>query len=59
MQNWPRSNLDGLVMFWPNASDLEASLCEKIIGPGSGRMYNSVYRYREMATHTTVSPNAG
>ena len=59
VQNWPRSDLDGLVKFWPNASDLEKSLCENIIGPGSGRMYNSVYRCGEMATHTPVSPNAG
>ena len=34
MQNRPGSDLDGLVRVWPNASGLEASLCEGIIRPG-------------------------
>ena len=31
VQNWNRSNLDGLVRVWPNASGLEASRCARII----------------------------
>ena len=34
MQNQPRSDLDGLVRVWPNASGLEASWCAGIIWPG-------------------------
>ena len=34
VQNWPGSNLDGLVRVRPNASGLEASRCTGIIGPG-------------------------
>ena len=34
VQNWPRSDLVGLVRVWPNASGLEASWCAGIIGPG-------------------------
>ena len=34
VQNWPRSNLDGLVRVWPNTSGLEANWCAGIIGPG-------------------------
>ena len=37
VQNCPRSDLDGLVRFWPNASGLEACWCAIIIWPGSGR----------------------
>ena len=33
VQNWNRSNLDGLVRVWPNASGLEASWCAGIIWP--------------------------
>ena len=33
-QNWPRSDLDGLVRVWPNASGLVASQCAEIIEPG-------------------------
>ena len=33
-QNRPGSNLGGLVRVWPNAPGLEASWCERIIGPG-------------------------
>ena len=34
VQNQPGSDLDGLVIVWPNASGLEASRCAGIIGPG-------------------------
>ena len=34
VQNWPRSDLNGLVRVWPKASSLEASQCAGIIGPG-------------------------
>ena len=34
VQNWPRSDLNGLVRVWPKASVLEASPCAGIIGPG-------------------------
>ena len=34
VQNRPRSDLDGLVRVWPNASGLEASWCARIIWPG-------------------------
>ena len=34
VQNWPRSDLNGLVRVWPKASGLEASQCAGIIGPG-------------------------
>ena len=34
VQNWPRSDLDGLVRVWPNASGLEANRCTGVIGPG-------------------------
>ena len=34
VQNWPRSDLDGLVSVWPNASGLKASWCARIIRPG-------------------------
>ena len=34
VQNRPGSDLRGLVRVWPNASDLEASWCAGIIGPG-------------------------
>ena len=37
-QNWSRSDLDGLVRFWANASCPEANSCARIIGPSSGRM---------------------
>ena len=37
MQNCPRSNLDGLVRFWPSASCLEASQCARIIRLNYGR----------------------
>ena len=37
VQNWPGSDLDGLVRISPNASGLEASRCAGIIGPGSGK----------------------
>ena len=33
-KNRPRSDLDGLVRVWPNASGLEASWCAGIISPG-------------------------
>ena len=33
MQNWLRSNLDGLVMDWPNTHSLEACRCIGINGP--------------------------
>ena len=38
MPNWPRSNLDGLVRFWPDASGPKVSRCARIVRPGSGRM---------------------
>ena len=34
VQYRPGSDVDGLVRVWPNASDLEASWCAGIIGPG-------------------------
>ena len=34
VQNWSRSDLDGLVSFRPNASGLEASRCAGIFRPG-------------------------
>ena len=34
VQNWPGSDLDGLVRVWPNASGLEASWCAGIVWPG-------------------------
>ena len=34
MQNWPRSDLDGLVRVLPNTSGPEASWCAGIIWPG-------------------------
>ena len=34
VQNWPGSDLDGLVRVWPNTSGLEASWCAGIIRPG-------------------------
>ena len=33
-QSRPRSNLDSLIRFWPNASGPEASWCARIRGPG-------------------------
>ena len=42
-QNWPGSDLDGLVRFWPNASGLEANRCARIISPGSGRTQPAHY----------------
>ena len=33
MQNWLRSDLDGLVMDWPDTHGLEACRCTGIIGP--------------------------
>ena len=33
MQKRPRSDLDGLIRFWPNASGPEASQCAKFIRP--------------------------
>ena len=38
VQNWPGSNLDGLVRFWPNPSGPQASQCARILSPSSGRM---------------------
>ena len=34
LQNWPGSDLDGLVRVWPNASGQVASRCAGIIEPG-------------------------
>ena len=34
VQSRPRSDLDGLVRVWPNASGLEASWCAGVIRPG-------------------------
>ena len=45
VQNQPRSDLDGLVLFWPNASGPEANQCARIIGPGSGRMQMACYQF--------------
>ena len=42
-QNQPRSNLDGLFRFWPNASGSEASQRPRIIGPTSGRTQPAHY----------------
>ena len=36
--NWPRSDQDGLVRFWPDASGPKVSRCARIVRPGSGRM---------------------
>ena len=33
VQNWPGSNLDGVIGVWPNTSGLEASWCAGIIRP--------------------------
>ena len=45
VQNCPRSDLDGLVRFWPNASGLEACWCAIIIWPGSGRTQLAHYQF--------------
>ena len=45
VQNWPGSNLDGQVRFWPNMSGLEASWCVIIIGPSSGRMQSACCQF--------------
>ena len=45
VQNWPRSDLDGMVRFRPNVSGLEASWCARIIRPGSGRTQLACYRF--------------
>ena len=37
VQNWSRTDPDGLVRFWPNVSGPEARPCALIIQPGSGR----------------------
>ena len=38
VQNQPGCDLDGVVRFWPNTQDPEASQCARIIKPGSGWM---------------------
>ena len=45
VQNCPRSNLDGLVRFWPNVSCLQASQCARIISPSSGRTQLAHYQF--------------
>ena len=45
VQNWPGSNLDGLVWVWQNTSGLAASWCARIIGPGSGRTELARYQF--------------
>ena len=45
VQNWPRSDLDGLLRFWPNRSGPEASCCARIIGSTSGRMHPANYQF--------------
>ena len=37
VQNWPGSNLDGLVWVWQNTSGMAASWCARIIGPWQNR----------------------
>ena len=45
VQSQPGSNLDGLVMHWPNGSGLEASWCAGIIGPTSGGTQAACYQF--------------
>ena len=44
-QNRPGSDLDGLVMVWPNASGPEASGVQESLGPGSGRTQPALYQF--------------
>ena len=46
VQNQPRSNLDGLVRVWPDASGPEASWCAGMIRTFSGRMQPACYQTR-------------
>ena len=55
--NWPGSNLDGLVRFWPNTSGLEASQCARIIGPSSGRMQMAHYHFQTQLPSSTDGPD--
>ena len=41
----PGSDLGGLVRIWPDASGLEASLCERTVGPVSGRTQPARYQF--------------
>ena len=45
VQDWPRSDPDGLVRFWPNTSGPVASQCARNIVPGSGRMQPARYQF--------------
>ena len=45
VQNWSRSDPDGLVRFWPNVSGPEARPCAIIIRPGSGRRRPACHQF--------------
>ena len=44
-KKWLRSNLDDLLWFRPDASDLEARWCTRIIRHGSGRIQPAFYQF--------------
>ena len=41
VQNQPRSDLDGLVRFWPNESGPETNQCARIIRPAPGQSFRA------------------
>ena len=45
VKKWLRSNLDDLLWFRPDASDLEARWCTRIIRHGSGRIQPAFYQF--------------
>ena len=55
VQNRARSDLDGLVRVWPNASGLEASRCAGITGPGFWQDSPARYQFPTLQTRLRSS----
>ena len=58
VQNWRRSNLDGVVRVWPSASGLEPSWCAGIIWPGFLQVATSLLPVSDFQTWFCFYTNA-
>ena len=58
VQNQPRSDLDGLVRFWPTESGPETNQCARIIRPAPGQSFRADPDQMQIRSSTfTVSTN--
>ena len=57
VQNWPRSNLDGLVRVWPNASVWKQAGVQESFGPVSRRTQPARYQFPTWFCSSTDVPD--